>query len=300
MNIRIGNSPYSWDAIEDNSGLQNFGYQGVLDEMKASGYEGTDLGDWGFLPIEPLKLQDELQARKLELISACVIIKFADHKAWDTGLSTTLQTASLLSAVSGNQAVVVLANEYGTNPVRTRNAGRIKPEMGLLPIQWKTFIAGVEYISKRVFEETGLHSVFHHHCACSVETPGEIGMFLDYADPEWVNLCLDTGHFQFAGGDPVRIFKNFSDRVKLVHFKDCSPSVAELSRSQGWDYHQSVRNGIFCELGQGNVDFRAVKNCLLEIGYDGWIVVEQDILPGIGTPFEVALRNREYLHSINL
>lgn len=300
MNIRIGYSPYSWDAIEDNSGLQNSGYQVALDQMKASGYEGTDLGDWGFLPTEPSKLQDELQARKLELISACVTIKFADHKAWDTGLSTTLQSASLLSAVSGNQALVVLVDEYGTNPVRTRNAGRIKPEMGLLPIQWKTFTAGVQYISKRVFEETGLHSVFQHHCASPVETPGEIGMFLDYADPEWVNLCLDTGHFQFAGGDPKRIFNNFSDRVKLVHFKDCSPSVAELSRSQGWDYHQSVRNGIFCELGQGNVDFRAVMNCLLEIGYAGWIVVEQNILPGMDTPFEVALRNREYLHSINL
>jgi inosose dehydratase len=32
----------------------------------------------------------------------------------------------------------------------------------------------------------------------------------------------------------------------------------------------------------------------------GWIVVEQDVLPGMGTPKESAQRNREYLKSIGL
>jgi inosose dehydratase len=37
-----------------------------------------------------------------------------------------------------------------------------------------------------------------------------------------------------------------------------------------------------------------------EIGYDGWVVVEQDVLPGMGTPAESARRNREYLRSIGV
>lgn len=300
MKIHIGNTPRSWRAFELDAGLDMPDYQQVLNEMKEAGYEGTELGDWGFMPTDPPKLKDELQASSLDLISASVPIRFRERKDWEAGLSAALRKATLLSVVSGGTSVVILSDEIGSNFVRTQNAGRIIPEMGLLPIQWKIFTDGVEYVSKRVYEETGLESVFHHHCAGFVETSGEIGMFLDYADPRWVNLCLDTGHFRFAGGDPQRIFKNFSDRVKLVHFKDCSPHVADQSRCQGWDYYESLRHGIFCELGQGDVNFRAVVNSLAEINYEGWIVVEQDIRPGMGSPKEIAIRNREYLRNLSL
>ena len=53
-------------------------------------------------------------------------------------------------------------------------------------------------------------------------------------------------------------------------------------------------------LGKGAVDFPGVLAALRAIGYDGWIVVEQDILPGMGDPKESARRNREYLRGIGL
>ncbi len=85
-----------------------------------------------------------------------------------------------------------------------------------------------------------------------------------------------------------------------MHFKDHDPDVARQSREREWDGPTSVGHGIFCELGQGNVDFPAVGAALDKIGYDGWIVVEQDILPGMGTPFESARRNRHYLTTLDL
>jgi inosose dehydratase len=48
------------------------------------------------------------------------------------------------------------------------------------------------------------------------------------------------------------------------------------------------------------VDFPGVLKALQDIRYAGWIVVEQDVLPGMGTPKESAQRNREYLRSIGL
>jgi inosose dehydratase len=57
---------------------------------------------------------------------------------------------------------------------------------------------------------------------------------------------------------------------------------------------------VFCELGRGSVDFPGVLAALEEIGYDGWIVVEQDVLPGMGTPRESARRNRDYLRTIGI
>ena len=90
------------------------------------------------------------------------------------------------------------------------------------------------------------------------------------------------------------------DRVWLVHFKDCHPEIVRQSRAEGWDYFQSVRAGVFCELGRGDVDFPAIAGILRDHAYNGWIVVEQDVLPGMGTPAESAQRNRDYLSKIGL
>ena len=76
--------------------------------------------------------------------------------------------------------------------------------------------------------------------------------------------------------------------------------MARQARSEGWEYNFAVGKGLFCELGQGDVDFPGVLAALEEINYDGWIVIEQDVLPSMGTPKEAAQRNRDYLHSIGV
>jgi inosose dehydratase len=83
-----------------------------------------------------------------------------------------------------------------------------------------------------------------------------------------------------------------------VHLKDCDPDVKAQSARESWDYQQSVGHGVFCELGKGSVDFPAVLSSLRSAGYNGWLVVEQDVLPSMGTPAESAARNRAYLKSI--
>jgi inosose dehydratase len=109
---------------------------------------------------------------------------------------------------------------------------------------------------------------------------------------------LDTGHYRFGGGDPVAGLRHHAGRIWHVHFKDHDPRVAERARSEGWDYFQAVRAGVFCELGQGDVAFADIKAELERMGYAGWIVVEQDVLPGMGTPKESAERNRHYLRGL--
>ncbi|NIA16572.1 MAG: xylose isomerase, partial [Nitrospiraceae bacterium] len=92
----------------------------------------------------------------------------------------------------------------------------------------------------------------------------------------------------------------FAERIWYVHFKDCDPQVARRAGEENWDYFEAVRNGVFCELGQGCVDFAAVLDWLKGRGYTGWITVEQDVLPGMGMPKESAGRNRRYLSGIGL
>jgi inosose dehydratase len=219
---------------------------------------------------------------------------------FDEGIAQAVRTARLLSEASGPDAFLVLSDDSGSVSNRTQRAGRIRNEDGLTDDQWTAFAQRAEHVATEVRRAAGLRTVFHHHCAGYVETPPEIGELCSRTDPALVGLCLDTGHLTFAGGDPLAALATWGDRIWHVHFKDCDPELAMQSRKEGWDYHQSVRRGIFCELGRGTVPFAGVLDGLRARGYSGWIVVEQDVLPGLGTPAASAARNREYLRRLGI
>jgi inosose dehydratase len=295
--IKIANAPCSWGVLEFDLEGEAAGCSQVLDEMKAAGYNGTELGDSGFMPTQATALKEELQGRNLEMIGAFVPVDFCNPDAHAAGAETAVRIAKLLAA-TGTAPFIIVADENGKNPIRTQNAGRIRPEEGLSDEQWAVFAAGVEHIARAVRDGTGVRCVFHHHCAGFVETPAEIEKLLALTDPELVGLCFDTGHYVFGGGDAVDGVRQHASRIWHFHFKDHEPNIAAQARENKWDYFAAVRNGIFCELGKGNVDFPAVLKELEKAGYDGWGVVEQDVLPGMGSPKESAARNRAYLKKL--
>ena len=79
--IKIANAPCSWGVLEFDLPGQALGYAQVLDEIKETGYIGTELGDWGFMPTDPGRLQAELQNRYLELVGAFVQGAFSNESA---------------------------------------------------------------------------------------------------------------------------------------------------------------------------------------------------------------------------
>jgi inosose dehydratase len=219
------------------------------------------------------------------------------------GVAVAVKTARLLAAVAATPApYLVLADDNGTDHVRTKIAGRVTPQDGLSLAEWKTFAAGANQIARAVFDETGLRTVFHHHCAGYVETPEEIATLLELTDPQRLGLVFDTGHYYHGTGeancDLTAALNRFKDRIWYIHLKDIEPTVAQRSRTEQWDYFTGMRHGVYCELGKGCVDFAALLRWLSAQNYKGYCLVEQDILPGMGTPKESARRNREYLHSI--
>lgn len=298
--MKLANAPCSWGILEFELEGKSPDYTQVLDEMHQIGYLGTELGDWGFMPTDPSQLRDELKSHDLTLLGAFVPVNFVDADAHTLGEETALQYARLLADTAGDIPYIVLADDNGSSVVRTQNAGRIQLEHMLDSEQWEIYSEGVNRISDSIKKETGLRSVFHHHCAGYVETPEEIDRLLEHTDPNLVGLCFDTGHYRFGGGDPLEIFNKHAERIWHVHFKDCHPKIAIQSRQKKWDYFKSVGNGVFCELGKGDVDFPAFIEELQERKFDGWIVVEQDVLPGMGSPYESAKRNYQYLKSIGI
>lgn len=297
--LRIGNAPCSWGVIENTEG-ERYDYVRVLNEMVASGYRGTELGDKGFMPSDHAALSAELAQRDLQLVASWSSVRLYDAAYHDAGIASAVETARILAAVGGEDNILVIGDDHSTVPERHDNTGRITPAMGLDDEGWEIYATGAMRVAEAVKRETGLRSALHPHGATYVETPAEVEKFFSMTDPDLVGYVFDTGHYALGGGDPVAGIHKHADRIWHVHFKDFDPTILAQADANGWGYQQLIGQGMFSELGSGSVDFAAVRQALGEIGYDGWIVVEQDVLPGMGRPMESAARNRAYLQSIGL
>ncbi len=308
-NFSIANAPCSWGTLEF-AGLsgERISSTQMLDELVATGYTGTELGDWGFMPTDPSQLAATLQHRQLTLIGAFVPVALqGDATQIATATDHAQRTAELLARTAqilgqAHAPLLILADANGTDPIRTANAGRITGHTPSGVIVQAAKVASE--VARTVYAASGVRSAFHHHCAGIIETPNEVRRFLMHCDNDVLGLVFDTGHMLYGSGDNTTdiatLLHEFAPHVRLVHFKDCQPQIATRTRHDQLDYFAAIQAGIFCELGRGAVDFAAITRTLTAIGYQGWIVVEQDVLPGMGEPRISAAHNRDYLRSIGL
>src|SRR5690606_2927530 len=210
----------------------------VLREIGETGYAGTELGDWGFMPTDPDALREVVSRHQLDLIGAFVPVPLTKSAAHPLGVTEALRVAKLMAEADYPHAFIVLADDNGTVPERTSNAGRVTPEMALTPSQWATFAQGAMQVAQAVKDEYGMRTVFHHHCAGYVETPQELDTLMALTDPQLLGLCFDTGHYAFGGGNPMAAVNQYGNRIWHVHFKDYDHRIGEQSRKWGWDYFE--------------------------------------------------------------
>jgi len=307
--MRVANAPCSWGTIEGFGDLTPWAT--MLDELSETGYAGTELGDLGYLPDEPAALRAALERRGLVMLGGFEGIPLRRPGIVPERRERLLRVARLLASVAqvgdpGRPPYFILADETRGDPLRTARAGRVTPDLALTAEDHARFAANAEEVARLVAGESGLRTLYHHHCAAWVETPDEIARFLDATDPALIGLVFDTGHYTYGTGEPdagdaaLAGLRRFWGRTPYVHLKDCHPGVAARARAEGWDYTRAVGAGVFCELGEGSVDLAGVLAFLREHGYADWLTVEQDVLPGMGTPKASAARNRATLRALGL
>lgn len=270
-------------------------FESVLDEMIAAGYNGTELGPWGFLPTEPKRLAAELSRRNMFLIGAFVPIALADPGRYSAGYDSAIATVHLLSECGA--PVVILADAMYDR--RMQIAGRVQEEKDALSeAVWASAAKLLDKIATEV-KAVGLRAVFHHHAGTYIETPAEVERLLSITDPSLLGLCLDTGHYLYGGGEPVEAAQKYASRIWHLHLKDVRGDILDRVRKHKRSFLEAVADGVFCPLGEGDVDIVGVIHGLQAQGYDGWAVFEQDVdptRPGV-TPKQSAAASREYLRN---
>lgn len=290
MAIKVGIAPDSWGVWFPQHEKQT-PWSRCMDEMREAGYDGVELGPWGYFPNTNPALKDALAARKLALVAGTVGGDFLDDASIDAMCETIDDIAALLKDGFPEAQYIVLLPAMYTD----LETGQQVMDPSLTDAQWATYCRNVQHAADRVASH-GLVGTFHPHVDCHVETEAEIERLL--ADTE-VQLCFDTGHHVYGGGEPISFYKKHADRIPYIHLKDCDLAVKAKMDENKWSFAKAVTEDIMVEPGRGSIDFAKLYDALVEKGYDGWVVVEQDLFPvkSFDVPLPIAKRGRENLRS---
>jgi len=300
MAIRVASAPVSWGIMEHVEYPADYPYGRVLDEIAAAGYTGTELGPYGFLPAQPVALRSELEKRSLTLCSAFLDIELGNPAAHQTSLAEVDRSVSLISQAGAK--LLVLSDRI--TPARNAVAGRRfeANQTSWNNAEWQAAATAIREVIARC-KAAGLKVAFHHHAGTHVETPEEVDRLFSLFPADELGLCLDTGHYVYGGGDAVAFLEKQVSRVWCVHLKDVYDSKLAEARRERMNLHAAVRHGIYAPLGKGNIDFPRILAILKDGYYDGWLVVEADVLSGgVGAdaPLANAVSGREYLRRLGV
>lgn len=260
MTVRIAGAPISWGVCEVPGWGHQISVDRVLREMREAGLTATENGPDGFLPSDPQELARTLADHGLTSVGG-----FAPVLLHESGHDPVPGISGLLDGfVAANADVIVLAAVSG------RDGYDARPE--LTGDEWTTLLRNLDRLAA-ASAERGIRAVLHPHVGTMIEQRDEVHRVLDGSS---IPLCLDTGHLMIGGTDPAELARQASSRITHTHLKDVDAALAARVQAGELTYTDAVQAGMYTPLGTGDVGIGGVVDTLLDAGYDGWFVLEQD------------------------
>ncbi|MDT0331525.1 TIM barrel protein [Nocardiopsis lambiniae] len=290
----LGSAPDSWGVWFPEDEHQT-PWNRFLDELFEAGYEWLELGPYGYLPTDPAQLADEVGRRGLKVSGGTVFGNLHDPHAWDDTVATVRRVAELTAAV-GAHHLVFIPPMY-----RDEKTGEFSESPTLDDGQWRNLHRSADELGKILLNDYDVRLCLHSHADSHVQTQPEIERFLDGTDPEYVSLCLDTGHVAYGGGDAVDLIRRYSERVDYVHIKQMDPEIIRQVHEEKLGFGEAVKRGVCVEPPAGEPAPAAVIDALREVDARLFVIVEQDLYPcEPDVPLPIAVRTRKYLNSCGL
>jgi inosose dehydratase len=285
---RLAGAPISWGVCEVPGWGRQLQPERVLGEMTAVGLEATELGPVGYLPLDATKLQDYLGAFHLHLVGGFVPLVL--HEAELNGARRrTEEMADLFAAAGADVFVVAILLDDAWSAPRS-----------LTDEEWERMVAHLAEVDAMVAAR-GLRLAVHPHVGTLIERDDAVQRLLATSDVGW---CLDTGHLLIGGTDPVDFVRRNGARIVHVHLKDVDASLAARVRAGELSLVEATQQGLFKPLGEGDARIAEVLRALDDVGYERWLVLEQDTAitgpeppDGDGPVLDVE-RSIEYLNAL--
>jgi len=285
---KIAGAPISWGVCEVPGWGHQMSPERVLREMADLGLVATEFGPLGFLPIEPAERAKSLAALHMQAVGGFFPVIL--HKADVDPLEIVVP--ELEAYLLAGADTLVLAADSGLEGYDTK-----RPELD--DAQWQIVFNNLNRIREYATSK-GIKAVLHPHVGTIIETKEDIMRVVEGSD---ISFCLDTGHLFIGGTDPVWFSADFASRVEHSHLKDVDAVKANRVQNGETTYYEGVVAGMYKPLGEGDVGIDKIVRNLLTSGYQGWFVLEQDLVvatdPGDAVgPVEFARRSVEYLRKV--
>lgn len=289
-NVFLGIAPIGWcnDDMPE-LGAENT-FQQIISEMALAGFTGCEIGNK--FPSDPQALKKALDLRGMRVASRW-FSSFLLTQPYAQVEAEFYAQLDFLAAVGANR-INVSEQSYsiqGQMDVPVLRDRKYVMNEG----EWTRLCEGLDRLGALAVSR-GFRLCYHHHMGTVVQTAAETEYLMEHTTPGRVWLCYDTGHFTFAGEDPMAVLKKYADRVGHVHLKDMRLPVVKQARDEGWSFLQAVRNGAFTVPGDGGVQFDEVFRVLAASGYQGWLLVEAEQDPAKADPLEYAMKARTFIH----
>ena len=287
--VHLGIAPIGWcnDDMPE-LGAENT-FRQTVSEMALAGFTGCEIGNK--YPSDATELKRELDLRGMRIASRW-FSSFILTQPLEQVESDFVRELEFLASVGANRINV---SEQSYSIQGKTDVPILSDKKHVMnAAEWERFCTGLNMLGKAATEH-GFKLCYHHHMGTVVQTAEETDRMLERTDPENVYLCYDTGHFTFAGEDPLAVLKKYVSRVGHVHLKDMRADVVSRVKPEGWSFLKAVREGAFTVPGDGCVDFDSVFKLLSEAGYEGWLLVEAEQDPAKANPIEYAIKARKYI-----
>lgn len=248
--------------------------EALIEAMSAAGFEGTELGPPGYLG-SPSELVTRLERCRLKAAGAYAAVRFGDPRLIEADVHQAIRSLTELAAVGRGRAPLILA-DGGAEALLARPARAWWDRREALDAPgWGRLVEVVKRM-ETLAADAGVPLSFHPHISTYVESVWEIERLLALTG---VSLTLDTGHLFLAGAAATECLRAWKDRINHIHLKDVHVEVMTKARETGRTDFDEWWADLCCPLGTGDVDLEPFLTELVAVGYDGWIVVEQDRAP---------------------
>lgn len=289
--VFLGIAPIGWcnDDMPELGGECTF--EQIVSEMALAGFTGCEIGNK--FPGNPDVLKKALDLRNMRIASRWYssFILTRDFAEESKDFKANLEFLQKLGAnrINVSEQSFSIQGKKDT-PILDSNNKKVMNDD-----EWNRITDGLNKLGK-IAKEYGFKLCFHHHMGTVIQTLEETERMLENTDKDLVYLCFDTGHFTFAGADPLPILKKYVDRVGHVHLKDMRLKVVEEVKQKNCSFLDAVRKGAFTVPGTGDIDFKPILQVLDDAKYEGWLLIEAEQDPALANPLEYAMKGRKYIN----
>ena len=264
--IRVACQTYTWEMLGDE-------WQGeltdILDWVAQAGYEGIEISSnmIGAFRNRPGELAAELARRRLKLAAFAYAKEgFTNQHHWEPDLAGARKAIELVRRFPQSRLGLGGAAHPGRDNARRKLDQAVR------------FYNAVGRLGREAGVSVNVHP--HSHHGSLLESAKEYRYLLDNLDPRFVSFGPDTGHIVRGGQDLLTCLRTHMPRITHLHLKDASAAREWVA------------------LGDGVCDFPGVIELLKSVGYDGWVVCEEESEDARRDGVAAVRKNRKYLRSI--